>query len=124
MGEVNDDDREVRGADNNDGEVEGANNGDGDVGGGNGGDGEVGKADDDLEEGKAEDDDDDNVDDSYHAEALATLTSIEEKFALLRDHVHFEKMEFMLLEAELAANGEFFLSCPAFPHFLSPGITL
>ena len=48
------------------------------------------------------------MDDSYHAEALNVLTSIEEKFALLRDCVHFEKMEFMLWEAELAENGEFF----------------
>ena len=67
----------------------------------------MGKADDDLEEGKAEDDDKD-MEDLYHAEALTMLTSIKEKFALLRDHIHFEKMEFMLLEAELAANGEFF----------------
>ena len=57
--------------------------------GGDGSDGEVGKADDNLEEGKAKDNNDDDVNDSYHAEALAMLASIEEKFALLRDCVHF-----------------------------------
>ena len=67
----------------------------------------MGKADDNLEEGKAKDNDNNDVNDLYHAEALAMLASIEEKFALLRDCVHFKKMEFMLLEAELAANGEF-----------------
>ena len=118
VGEVNDNDGEVGGADDDDGEVKGANDsdrevrgaydGDGEVGGDNGSDGEVGKADDDLEEGKAKDNDNNDVDDSYHAEALTMLASIEEKFALLRDCVHLEKMEFMLLEAELAANGEFF----------------
>ena len=50
------------------------------------------------------------MNDLYHAEALAMLASIEEEFALLRDCVHFKKMEFMLLEAELAANGEFILT--------------
>ena len=54
------------------------------MGGGNSSDGEVGKADDDLEEGKAKDDNNDDMDDLYHAEALAMLASIEEKFALLR----------------------------------------
>ena len=88
---------------------------------GNGGDGEAGKADDNLEEGKAKDNNNNDVNDLYHAEALAMLASIEEKFALLRDCVHFKKMEFMLLEAELAANGEFI---SLLSSISSPGITL